>query len=129
MAVLRVHGGSVLSGPGQKTILVHLLVLVLVLVVAGDTLTIYGLAAAGGEAGRVSVLAYLSLPGLGGEVGGDTEPEPGPGAGPRLHHVAAAGVGGVDAGVAGAGGVAAPPPALGVPVLAAWSNIILYFLE
>ena len=50
VAVLRVHGGSVLSGPGQKTILVHLLVLVLVL--AGDTLTIYGLAAAGGEAGR-----------------------------------------------------------------------------
>ena len=96
---------------------------------AGDTLTIYGLAAAGGEAGRGSVLAYLSLPGLGGEVGGHPEPEPGPGAGPRLHHVAAAGLGGVDAGVAGAGGVAAPPPALGVPVLAAWSNIILYFLE
>ena len=107
----------------------------MVLVLAGDTLTIYGLAAAGGEAGRGSVLAYLSLPGLGGEVGvggevgGDTEPEPGPGAGPRLHHVAAAGLGGVDAGVAGAGGVAAPPPALGVPVLAAWSKIILYLLE
>ena len=129
MAVLRVHGGSVLSGPGQKTILVHLLVLVLVLVVAGDTLTIYGLAAAGGEARRGSVLAYLSSPGLGGEVGGHPEPEPGPGAGPRLHHVAAAGLGGVDAGVAGAGGVAAPPPALNVPVLAAWSKIMLYLLE
>ena len=60
VAVLRVHGGSVLSGPGQKTILVHLLVLVLVLVLAGDTLTIYGLAAAGGEAGRgCIILAYL----------------------------------------------------------------------
>lgn len=96
---------------------------------AGDTLTIYGLAAAGGEPGLVSVFAYLWISGrcspwLGGEVGGHAEPHPGPGPGPRLHHVAAAGVGGVDAGVAGAGGVAAPPPALGVPVLAAWSNII-----
>ena len=106
---------------------------------AGDTLTIYGLAAAGGEAGRVCIsISLVSSPGLpglggevgvGGEVGGHPEPEPGPGAGPRLHHVAAAGLGGVDAGVAGAGGVAAPPPALGVPVLAAWSKIMLYLLE
>ena len=77
----------------------------------------------------ISLVSSPSLPGLGGEVGGHPDPDPGPGAGPRLHHVAAAGLGGVDAGVAGAGGVAAPPPALRVPVLAAWSNIMLYLLE